>query len=58
MLPILITFLVIMVGITAVYFVGSQAPKKSTKPGKIRQGWLDEVVGITLQTDQGTLSVP
>ena len=34
MLPILITFLVIMVGIAAVYFVGSQAPKKSTKPGK------------------------
>ena len=34
MLPILITFLVIMVGITAVYFVGSQAPKKSTKPGR------------------------
>ena len=34
-LPILITFLVIMVGITAVYFVGSQAPKKSrTKPGR------------------------
>jgi len=33
-LPILITFLVIMVGIAAVYFVGSQAPKKSTKPGK------------------------
>ena len=34
MLPILITFLVIMVGIAVVYFVGSQAPKKSTKPGK------------------------
>jgi Ca-activated chloride channel family protein len=33
-LPILITFLVIMVGIAVVYFVGSQAPKKSTKPGK------------------------
>jgi Ca-activated chloride channel family protein len=37
-LPILITFLVIMVGITAVYFVGSQAPKKSTKPGKSGKG--------------------
>ena len=34
MLPILITFLVIMIGIAAVYFVGSQAPKKQTKPGK------------------------
>jgi Ca-activated chloride channel family protein len=37
-LPILITFLVIMVGIAAVYFVGSQAPKKSTKSGKSGKG--------------------
>ena len=38
MLPILITFLVIMVGIAVVYLVGSQAPKKSAKSGKARKG--------------------
>jgi Ca-activated chloride channel homolog len=32
-LPILITFLVIMIAIAVVYFVGSQAPKESTKAG-------------------------
>jgi Ca-activated chloride channel family protein len=37
-LPILITFLVIMVGIAVVYLVGSQAPKKSAKSGKARKG--------------------
>jgi Ca-activated chloride channel family protein len=32
-LPILITFLVIMIAIAVVYFVGSQAPRESTKAG-------------------------